>query len=161
MNSFHTQSACVCLCRCVSLSLCICTCMHAWCVYVCVCVGRAAAGLWSNIHFNMSSRFQGICALGKWLTLNKWSLTLEEAVSNMRSRVNRSDQSHVFVLRRETYHHLCGWTELLESMTDQVLHAAVCLPRQKQVKLVFHTGCICYMYMIFSHTRDDTWYVMA
>lgn len=81
--------------------------VHACLAFLCVCgqTSRRTVGVLecesSRIHFNMSSYFQRICALGKWVMLNKRSLTLEEAVSNMRSQVNKYDQSNVFVLGRE------------------------------------------------------------
>lgn len=104
--------------------------MHAWCFHVCV-GSREAAGLavgvgvvvggWkcegSTVYFNMSSCFQGIYALGKWLMLNKWSVTLEKLVKNMCSGV-KSDRSHVFVHLAEACHrHVGRRAELLETAT--------------------------------------------
>lgn len=65
----HSLHACVC----VGVRAGVCVFAHACMPGACVCVwaerqqdcGGECESESSNIHFNMSSRFQGICALGK------------------------------------------------------------------------------------------------
>lgn len=87
MNNFHTQSARMCLCRRVGLSVRACACTPGASMYVWAAEkqqdwrwgwggGRSGGVGWkcegSTVYFNMSSCFQGIYALGKWLMLNRW-----------------------------------------------------------------------------------------
>ena len=80
----------------------------------------------STVYFNMTSCFQGIYALGKWLMLNKWSVTSENQLQTC-SGVKR-DQSHVCSLHRDMAPSH-GPPSPTFGISDRaaILHAALCV----------------------------------